>query len=232
MGSVHQQTVNEGRGCEEFYHICLSEINTIKALILNRDEFDPCFESKTYYNSHPFVTNGVPLFQEPVEVLYLDLEKLIKECNFTNQQRKFITDVMLGKENFYYKVKNEKVLEKFETEKYVQDGDKTVKKIIVTEKEVIRFKDDGYDEELHKQFDKILNYICKKIKEQNDYNWKTWTETSGIIKISDNIKYKRCNTCKKDLRTDNFGNDDRNKDGKKSICKKCDSYTKKTRNNG
>ena len=70
--------------------------------------------------------------------------------------------------------------------------------------------------------------IIGKISEKNDELWRDWLELSGNVKIPPHVTYKRCTRCGKDLRCtpDNYGKDDRIKDGYKSICKRCDRYTK------
>jgi hypothetical protein len=191
IGSVHKQTVAEGLGCEEFYNVSLSEVSTIKSLILNRHEFDSCFDSKIYYSDHPFVTNGIPLFQEPVEVLYLDLERLIKESNLNKYQR-FIIHCLMRTYDYEYIA------------------------------EYLHWTTDNVE--------KVFDDACGIIKEQNDYDWITWAEVSGQTKIPDEVKYKRCSKCEKDLRLDeNFNKDSSRKDGYKYICKNCESVAKKSR---
>jgi DNA-binding CsgD family transcriptional regulator len=76
----------------------------------------------------------------------------------------------------------------------------------------------------------VLDTACQKIKEQNDFEWQEWVEISGLVKIPDDVNYKRCTKCHKWLRADeeNFSPDSRNRDGLQGICKKCDSYRKKT----
>jgi hypothetical protein len=77
-----------------------------------------------------------------------------------------------------------------------------------------------------------FNTACKKIKEQNDIDWLEWIEISGNVKIPDDVKYKRCTVCGKDLRAneDNFGKHPNTKDNLQSVCKKCDSLRKSSNN--
>lgn len=100
----------------------------------------------------------------------------------------------------------------------------------------------GYDNEYIAEFlhwtigntEKVFNDACKIIKEQNDYDWQRCLETSGTIKIPNEVKYKRCTKCEKDLilnennfekRFDNYG------DGFRPDCRKCNSRGKKTHKN-
>jgi hypothetical protein len=96
VGRVHDEQVNHGRGCQEWYNISYSEIQTIKSLILYRSQFDALYEPKITYTNNPYVSNGVPIYREPVEVVYLDLEKLIEKCKFKDNQNKMIKMLMRG----------------------------------------------------------------------------------------------------------------------------------------
>jgi hypothetical protein len=68
------------------------------------------------------------------------------------------------------------------------------------------------------------SYIPKKIVETNNRIYEEWIYTYKI-----KGKYKTCRKCgetKLIVNDKYFGKDTRNKDGYKSFCKKCDSYTK------
>ena len=184
MGRVHSEQINHGRGCQEWYHVSLSEFDTIKTLILNRHEYDKMYDSTLYRSNNPFVMNSIPTFTEPVEVIYLDLERLIDECNFSEQDKRIIDLFFKG-----YNCNDLTCLFKSNVE-YIETA---------------------------------LDRICKKIVYTNDYLWGVYLETSGTVKINNDIKYKRCKKCDKDLRVneDNFSPDKRNKDGFHSFCKKC-----------
>jgi hypothetical protein len=95
MGHVKFQTVAEGRGCMEWYPISLSETDTVKELIRHRMNYDTVFMSKEFYTYDAFTSNGVPEFREPIEVIYLDLDCLIEQCNFNQTQRYIIYRLML-----------------------------------------------------------------------------------------------------------------------------------------
>lgn len=190
MGRVHLETLSQNRGCHEYEVFNFSETKIIEALIKHRHEIDKFHDVKYYSNKIEVeLSNGVPIFHELIEDIYLDLENLIKQTNLLNNQKDIIQLLMLG-----------------HTEEDIAE---------LTGKNVSTIK-------------QILSVICKKIKEQNDKNWEEWIETSGYVKVKVNYKYcKKCNNWHK-ANEKNFGVDKRNKDGLKSYCKRCESYTKKT----
>jgi hypothetical protein len=96
MGSVYEQTKNEGLGNMEWYHISLSEINTIRSLIRNRIEFDRLYWAKTHTTNDIFLTNGTDDFIENIIVSYIDLENLIHKANLNKTQLHIIKKLMQG----------------------------------------------------------------------------------------------------------------------------------------
>jgi hypothetical protein len=182
MGAVHQETLGQNRNCHEWEALSLSEINTIKSLIINRIEFDKFYEVKLYETQSVFSTNGVPQFYEIIEVTYLDLERLIKNARLSDQQRMIIKYVMRGYD-------------------YGWIGDKIGCTAL--------------------NIENIFDTACEKIKEQNDFEWQEWIETSGQIKVEG--EYKQCSKCQRWLKAneENFSPDKRNKDGFHSFCRQC-----------
>lgn len=69
-----------------------------------------------------------------------------------------------------------------------------------------------------------VDKICRDIVKQNNWDWRKVAYTNVL-----GLKTKQCSKCKEELPAmdEFFGLDDRNKDFCKSICKKCDNYTKK-----
>ena len=67
----------------------------------------------------------------------------------------------------------------------------------------------------------VFDTACKKIKEQNDFEWYEWLETSGKIKVEG--EYKQCSKCKRWLKAieENFAPDKTGKYGLRSICRRC-----------
>jgi len=96
MGAVHEEQRNEGRGCQEWYKMSLTDPSIIKTLIQNRSKLDGFYIAKKYATDNPYISNGVPMFTEPVCVMYLDLDKLIDECAFDMRQKFIIGKLMLG----------------------------------------------------------------------------------------------------------------------------------------
>jgi hypothetical protein len=107
------------------------------------------------------------------------------------------------------------------------------------EKDIIILKIDGLTgedicKEINKKYNMTLTednlsriyntYIPKKIANTYDDLYEEWLYTYKV-----KGKYKKCRKCGEIKLISNdryFGRDSRNKDGFKSICKKCDSYTK------
>ena len=84
----------------------------------------------------------------------------------------------------------------------------------------------------HKRTLEMYRTIVKKINKTNEEHYADWIEQleiQGRFKIPNAVKYKRCPKCERDLRINgnNFGEDERSKDGFQTICKKCDSHRKK-----
>lgn len=65
---------------------------------------------------------------------------------------------------------------------------------------------------------KRMNTICKEIVKMNLWNWRKVT-----YQVELGLKTKKCSNCKEDLPAtfEFFSDDNRNKDGFHSICKKC-----------
>lgn len=182
MGSVKNETTNQGRGVHEWDNISLSEVNTIKSLIKYRVEYDKFYEAKKYETNNPFITNGVPQFYEIIEVTYLDLERLIKNAKLNEKQIYIIKMCMRGYDFEYISQK-------------LNCAENTVSRVFDT--------------------------ACEKIKQQNDFEWYEWIETSGLIKVNGN--YKKCNKCGRWLKVceENFSPNNKGLYGYHSMCKNC-----------
>lgn len=104
----------------------------------------------------------------------------------------------------------------------------------VKQRYIIQKLMDGYNEyDLAEQFKcdarniaSTLNTVCNRIKKINDLDWKY--NYIYLNKMRANFSYKICSNCKenKPVTDDFFGKDNRNKDGFKSYCKRCDAIKK------
>lgn len=188
MGHVKLQTTAEGKGCMEWYPVSLSETDTIKELIRHRLDYDNFFISKDFYTYDAFTSNGVPEFREPVEVVYLDLEILIKQCNLNETQNYILYRLM-------YKDTYQEIAE-----------------------------DIGWDREnVKNEFDRI----CRRIANQNNYNWQQYIETSGQIKLQEIDRYKQCSKCGKWYRINNKNfRFDKERQNFRPECRQCETCAK------
>lgn len=185
MGRVHNQTVNEGRGCQEFYNLSLSDEKTIKNLIQLRTKIDEMYEMKLYQSPNPCVSDDVRVFKEPIEVIYIDLDNLIKKTKLSDNQKMVIDLLMKG----------------------------------YTVKDISEIKNKSLN-----AVTSLFEIAIRKLKEQNDYDWLQFIETSGHYKIPNDAKYKQCSMCGEFKRADVeiFPYDKAN--GRlKSKCKACES---------
>ena len=184
MGAVHEQQRNEGRGCQEWYALSLSDVNVIENLIRHRSTFDGSYAMKKFECNNPYISNGCPQFSEPIEVMYLDLEALIAEINFDAKSKFILKALMLGY------------------------NDKDLSESLKIEPLNVK---------------KRVKTICEKIKTKNDEKWYEFIEISGTIKISDDVKYKKCSKCGqyKRLESKFFGINASSKDGFNIYCRNC-----------
>lgn len=100
MGSVKVETPNQNRGIHEYENYTFTEIRIIEELILKRSRIDASFYLKVFKDMtfNAFKTNGVPDFKELLICIYLDLERIIKQCDFNKVQNQIIKLYMLGYE--------------------------------------------------------------------------------------------------------------------------------------
>lgn len=96
IASVHQETLNQNRNVHEWESISFSEVSTLKLLIKRRAEIDPFHIMKEEEEISCYSTNGVPVFYELIEVIYLDLDALIKQTELTNKQLWLLNKLMRG----------------------------------------------------------------------------------------------------------------------------------------
>lgn len=100
MGNVKHESISQGRGCHEFDYISL-KTDMVKYLICNRSKIDSMFEVKTYNGEMENQSNNskedyLDMFKEPIEITYLDLEKLIDETELTKKQKYVLVKKMQG----------------------------------------------------------------------------------------------------------------------------------------
>jgi hypothetical protein len=96
MGSVHNETASQGRGIHEFDNMNLTDENVLKNLILYRREIDKYIDIRNANNYNCFEAGEQPIFYEMIDVMYIDLDNLIKETHLTDKQRKIIEQLMYG----------------------------------------------------------------------------------------------------------------------------------------
>lgn len=170
MGGVHKEQVNEGRGCHEWDILSLSDLTTVKSLIMYRIEFDANYEMKLYENSNPLVTNGVPLFSETIEVTYLDLERLIEKADLSEIQQKVVDLHMRG---YYHKDVADKLNRDIATIKGIFNS--ACKKIV---------------EQNHKEWLDWI-YISGRAKYNDDVRFKQCTKCGEWLEVCDENFYKK-----------------------------------------
>ena len=95
MGSVKQETRNDGRGLRHFDYITFSEPRVVKILIEKRSQLDPaylpCLEQVPCIE-----TTGVFLTGDPVLNTYIDLDILLDAAGLTKTERFIAKRLMVG----------------------------------------------------------------------------------------------------------------------------------------
>ncbi len=98
IGRVHLETLSQNRGCHEYEVFNFSETKTIETLIKHRSDIDKFHAVKLYAVPYENIeeANGVPIFHELIEDIYLDLDELIKQTNLLEGQREVLNMLMIG----------------------------------------------------------------------------------------------------------------------------------------
>lgn len=95
MGSVHKETLGQGRGHHEFDYLPMSEPAVVLKLMQNRMKLDPSYGAKMY-PSGMISANGGIIFVENIVNTFLDLDMMIEAASMTKAQRAVTKLTMLG----------------------------------------------------------------------------------------------------------------------------------------
>ena len=95
MGSVHQETLGQGRGHHDFDYMPLSDPAVVLKLIENRMRADASYAAKVFPES-AFASNGGIVFVESVTNTYIDLDRSIADAKMSAEQRSIVERTMLG----------------------------------------------------------------------------------------------------------------------------------------
>ena len=95
MGSVHQETLGQGRGHHDFDYMPLSDPAVVLKLIENRMKADASYAAKVFPES-AFASNGGIVFVESVTNTYIDLDRAIADAKMSAEQRSIVERTMLG----------------------------------------------------------------------------------------------------------------------------------------
>jgi hypothetical protein len=70
---------------------------------------------------------------------------------------------------------------------------------------------------------RIFETACQKIVDRNNFEWREYLETSGLIKIPSEVKYKQCSKCGEWKRVNhiNFSPNQKGLYGVHSVCRQC-----------
>ena len=90
------ETPSQGRGIHEFDNMNFSDESVISKLILHRREIDKYIDIRNSENFNPFEAGEIPIFYEMLDIMYIDLDKIIEESHLTNRQRLLIDRLMYG----------------------------------------------------------------------------------------------------------------------------------------
>jgi len=182
MGLVKIDTHKAER---QFECISFSDVDCIKGLIKYRWMIDT-YQGIGFNRNYNSAGDVKPMNAELI-VTYIDLDNLIKRCNFSEKQLEIIRLLMQGN----------------------------------SEQDVA----DHFGQDVS-GINRTFNLICAKIKAKHDFSWKY--EYMFMNNLKAPWSYKRCNKCEesKPAIAEFYGNDKRNKDGLKGICKVCESSSK------
>lgn len=77
MGSVHRETLGQGRGHHDFDYMPLSDPNVVLKLVENRIKVDKAYAAKMFPEESPLASNGAMVFVENIINTYIDLDVVI-----------------------------------------------------------------------------------------------------------------------------------------------------------
>lgn len=95
MGSVHKETLGQGRGHHEFDYLPMSEPSVVLRLMQNRMKLDPSYGAKMYPSNGISAEGGI-IFIENIVNTFLDLDLLIEAAGLTKAQKAVTKLTMLG----------------------------------------------------------------------------------------------------------------------------------------
>lgn len=96
MGSVHNEQLAQGRGTHEtFDYVPFSDPKVLSELIRNRMSLDISYKEKVFPSGF-LSSNGGLIFNECIQSVYVDLDRLIKSVPLTKKQRAVIGLLMMG----------------------------------------------------------------------------------------------------------------------------------------
>lgn len=184
----------------QYIPFVLNDIGVIELLISYRSKYD----------DNLFLSQGIGTFgvvgahriNEEVITTYVALDELIEQCKFNEVQLRIIELVQFGYENGEIGIA---ILNEYPGEFTNKEKDNEVKNLDETETLEARL------------VKKRLNTIYKKIKKENDQQWR---KVNYINRLE--LKTKNCTKCKEELpATDEFYAFDNTNNRYKSSCKKC-----------
>lgn len=95
MGSVHKETLGQGRGHHDFDYLPMSEPAVVLKLMQNRMKLDPSYGAKMY-PSGVLSSEGGIIFIENIVNTFLDLDMMIEKAGMTKAQMAVTKLTMLG----------------------------------------------------------------------------------------------------------------------------------------
>lgn len=96
MGSVHMETLGQGRGHHDYDYTPLSDPNVVLKLVENRIKVDKGYVAKMFPEASPLASNGGVVFVENIINTYIDLDRAIAEAKMSKGQRLVLDFVMYG----------------------------------------------------------------------------------------------------------------------------------------
>lgn len=96
MGSVHNEQLAQGKGTHEtFDYVPFSDSSVLSELIRNRLSVDVSYKEKVFPSGF-LSSNGGLIFNECIQSVYVDLDRLIESAPLTRKQRAVIGLLMMG----------------------------------------------------------------------------------------------------------------------------------------
>ena len=229
-----QKRIIENKGENYFRMLKRIRQELIKELPLIKDRLRGTIYFKKLEKGYPVydLENDTGYVNEQGEYVEVSENKI--ELNNPKHILAIIDNYSILKESCWDKIDSDLWYIIYEVENLIEKAD-----LEPYEKDIIILKIDGLTgedicKEINKKYNMTLTednlsriyntYIPKKIANTYDDLYEEWLYTYKV-----KGKYKKCRKCGEIKLISNdryFGRDSRNKDGFKSICKKCDSYTK------